>query len=123
MALNHSTLLGFVILFAVGCAETPKPVSTMPDAGTVSGDPSQVQERATPRMGQMGPGGPMVNRPPLPPRSQGGVMYKPSCGVLTCECKGTKDCNEMFSSGVCGANSGQCDNGTGECACFKKGVQ
>ncbi len=122
MTLNHSTLWGLVLLFAVGCAETPKSTSTMSDAGTVAGDPSTVQERAVPRAGQMGPGGSLVNRPPLPPRSQGGVMSRPSCGVLTCECKGTKDCNEMFTSGVCGSEA-QCDNGTGECACFKKAVE
>ncbi len=46
MTLNHSTLWGLVLLFAVGCAETPKSTSTMSDAGTVAGDPSTVQERA-----------------------------------------------------------------------------
>ena len=51
MTSTHSTVLGFTLMFAVGisgCADTPKPVSTMQDEATVSGNSAQVQERAVP---------------------------------------------------------------------------
>jgi hypothetical protein len=121
MTFAQFTALEFVLIVAVGvagCAETPRPVSTMPDAGTVSGDPSQVQERAVSmqKSGYMNVPRTVGPRTPIPPK--GGVMNF-SCGMTSCTCHGDADCNNMFSSSVCG-RSAVCDTSSGvECSCLR----
>jgi hypothetical protein len=55
-------------------------------------------------------------RTPLPPK--GGTMNF-SCGMTSCTCHGDADCNNMFSSNVCG-RSAVCDTSSGvECSCLR----
>lgn len=120
MTSTHSTVLGFTLMFAVGisgCADTPKPVSTMQDEATVSGNSAQVQERAVPmqKSGYMNVPRVKIPRAPIPPR--GGTMNF-SCNTTSCSCQGDADCNNMFSSSVCG-RSAECNTGSGECSCLR----
>ncbi len=121
MTYAQFTVLGFALMVAAGvagCADTPTPVSTMQDRSTVSGDPAQVQERAVPmqKSGYMNVPRLQGTRAPIPPR--GGVMNF-SCGVTSCTCHGDADCNNMFSSTVCGRPA-VCDTSSGvECSCLR----
>ena len=55
-------------------------------------------------------------RTPIHPK--GGTMNF-SCGVTSCTCHGDADCNNMFSSKVCG-QSAVCDETHGvECSCLR----
>ena len=55
-------------------------------------------------------------RTPLPPK--GGTMNF-SCNMTSCTCRGDADCNNMFSSSVCGS-SAVCDTTSGvECSCLR----
>lgn len=120
MTYTHSIVLGFTLVVAIGlagCAEPPKPVSTMQNEATVSGDPTQVQERAVPMQRLDYTTVPRMkgSRTPIPPR--GGTMNF-SCNTTSCSCRGDADCNNMFSSSVCG-RSAVCDTGSGECSCLR----
>lgn len=119
MRCSHSTILGFAVMFAIGLTgcETSRPVSTMQDAQTVSGDPSQIQDRAVPMDKSRYMAAPRVTGPrvPIPPR--GGTMNF-SCNTTSCSCHGDADCNNMFSSNVCG-RSAECNTGSGECSCLR----
>ncbi len=121
MKFARSTVLVCMLLFAAGvagCADNPAPVSTMHSEATVAGHSAQVQERATPmqKSGYMNVPRMQVTRPPIPPR--GGAMNF-SCGVTSCTCHGDADCNNMFSSNVCG-HSAVCDTSNGvECSCLR----
>jgi hypothetical protein len=76
-----------------------------------------VQERAVPMQKFRFSDVPRLqgSRTPIPPR--GGTMNF-SCGVTSCTCRGDADCNNMFSSNVCGG-SAVCDTGSGECSCLR----
>ena len=121
MTYAQFTALGFALLFAVGvagCAETPKSTATISDAGTVAGDPGTLQERAVSmqKSGYMNVPRTVGPRTPIPPR--GGTMNF-SCGMTSCTCHGDADCNNMFSSSVCG-RSAVCDTSSGvECSCLR----
>lgn len=41
-----------------------------------------------------------------------------SCNGLECSCRGDNDCNDLFSTGLCG-DVASCDNGTGRCSCLR----
>ncbi len=77
-----------------------------------------VQDRAVPmqRSGIMNVPTFKGPRTPLPPK--GGTMAF-QCNMTSCTCRGDNDCNNMFSSSVCGS-SAVCDttNGT-ECSCLR----
>ena len=121
MTYPQFTALGLALIVAAGaagCADTPSPVSTVQDRAAVTGDPNQVQERAVPlqKSGYMNVPRLQGTRAPIPPR--GGVMNF-SCGVTSCTCHGDADCNNMFSSSVCG-RSAVCDTSSGvECSCLR----
>ena len=51
------------------------------------------------------------------PIVDGGGRLGFSCGRLTCDCSGDDDCNDMFSSGVCG-DIALCDEAGGEVSCW-----
>jgi hypothetical protein len=119
MTYTHSTVLGFTLVFAVGiagCAENPQPVSTMQNETTISGDPTHLKERSMQKSGYMNVPRLHGTRAPIPPR--GGTMDF-SCGVTSCTCHGDADCNNMFSSDLCG-QSAVCDTSSGvECSCLR----
>lgn len=99
----------------LGCAEQPKSVLTDP---AVSGDYGEVQERAVPmrRSGFMGVPRYQGPRTELPPK--GGTMNF-QCNMTSCTCQGDADCNNMFTSNVCG-RSAVCDtSGNVECSCLR----
>jgi hypothetical protein len=91
-------------------AEEPK--------GSPTPSTDTVQERMVPmqRSGIMNVPRYQGPRTPLPPK--GGTMNF-SCGMTSCTCHGDVDCNNMFSSSVCG-RSAVCDTSSGvECSCLR----
>jgi|GEM_PF-5271183 len=77
-----------------------------------------VQERAVPMQRFGFSNVPLLQGPrtPIPPR--GGTMNF-SCNMTSCTCHGDADCNNMFSSNVCG-RSAVCDTTSGvECSCLR----
>lgn len=56
----------------------------------------------------------------VPPKTIGPVNFQCGWNAHTlkseCKCSGDRDCNNMFSSGFCGANA-SCDTGQGTCTC------
>ena len=97
---------GQVLSFAEEPKDTPAPST------------ETVQERAVPmqKSGFMNVPRYQGPRTPLPPK--GGTMNF-SCGMTSCTCHGDADCNNMFSSNVCG-RSAVCDTSSGvECSCLR----
>lgn len=41
-----------------------------------------------------------------------------SCNGFQCQCRGDADCNDLFSTGLCG-DIASCDTGTGVCRCYR----
>lgn len=59
---------------------------------------------------------PKLNRPLAPTK---GTTSNFQCSSTSCSCRGDRDCNDMFSSGICGA--GLCDETSGvSCSCLRK---
>ena len=76
-----------------------------------------VQERAVPMQKSTFLNAPRLKGTRAPIPSRGGTMNF-SCGSTSCTCRGDRDCNDMFSTTVCGGRA-VCDNTTGECSCLR----
>lgn len=96
--------------------------SVFADESTSPSAPSDkaIQERAVPMQNlRYLQAVPRLNGPrsPIPPR--GGTMAF-SCGQTSCTCHGDVDCNNMFSTNVCGG-AAVCDTtGVVECSCLRQ---
>ncbi len=105
-----------VITCSVVLAGAPLVLADEPTSQQTPSDKS-AQERAVPMQKSLYLNVPRLSGPraPIPPR--GGTMNF-SCGMTSCTCRGDADCNNMFSSNVCGG-SAVCDSGSGECSCLR----
>lgn len=118
---RHDTYIGVirstVLVFAIGCGGASFALADEPTSPSPSSDES-VQERGLPmqRSGFMNVPRLKGTRTPIPPK--GGTMNF-SCNMTSCTCRGDHDCNNMFSSTVCG-KSAVCDTSSGvECSCLR----
>jgi hypothetical protein len=86
-------------------------------AGQPAPSDQSVKERAVPMQKSTFMSVPRLKETRAPIPSRGGTMNF-SCGSTSCTCRGDRDCNDMFSTTVCGG-SAVCDNTTGECSCLR----
>lgn len=108
-----SRLLGFIaacayVLLASSAAFAGQAETQAPKGGAQmqQGAPGQNYRAMVPKL----------NRPLAPTK---GTTSNFQCSSTSCSCRGDRDCNDMFSSGVCGA--GLCDETSGvSCSCLRK---
>jgi hypothetical protein len=107
-----------VFTCVVAVAGAPLVLADEPTSPPAPSD-KPIQERAVPMQKSLYLNVPRMIGPraPIPPR--GGTMNF-SCGTTSCTCHGDADCNNMFSSNVCG-RSAVCDTSSGvECSCLRQ---
>ena len=117
---RHEAYIGVirstVVAVAIGFAWSPFALAEEPTSPPTPSDQS-VQERAVPMQKSTFLSVPRLKGTRAPIPSRGGTMNF-SCGATSCTCRGDRDCNDMFSTTVCGG-SAVCDNTTGECSCLR----
>ncbi len=116
--MTYSKVLRSILFaLALGFGGSAPALADEPTTKPSPTDPT-VQERAVPmpKSGFMNVPTFKGPRTPLPPK--GGTMNF-QCNMTSCTCRGDADCNNMFSSNVCG-RSAVCDTTSGvECSCLR----
>lgn len=106
-----------VLALIVGCA-----LALLVSSTVFAGQADMQAPKGGVQMQQASPGQnyramvPKLKQPLAPTK---GTTANFQCSSTSCSCRGDRDCNDMFSSGVCGA--GLCDETSGvTCSCLRK---